>query len=65
MGGPSYLSRIGVKQGTPIDGSVVPMFEGKADIDLNSIALSNEQVNDLLVMLNFSSFFYPRNNSVV
>nr|XP_022321734.1 glutamate-rich protein 3-like isoform X9 [Crassostrea virginica] len=47
IGGTSYLSRIGVKQGTPIDGSVVPMFEGKADIDLNSIALSNEQVSEI------------------
>lgn len=44
MGATSYLSRIGVKPGIPVEGSVTPMFEGKSDIDLNSIALSNEQV---------------------
>lgn len=40
----SYLSRIGVKPGTPVEGSVTPMFEGKPDLDLNSIAISKDQV---------------------
>lgn len=46
-GATSYLSRIGVKPGIPVEGSVTPMFEGKSDIDLNSIALSNEQVTEI------------------
>jgi hypothetical protein len=40
----SYLSRIGVKPGTPLEGSITPMFEGKTDLDLNSIAFSQDQV---------------------
>lgn len=46
-GATSYLSRIGVKPGIPVEGSVTPMFEGKSDLDLNSIALSNEQVTEI------------------
>lgn len=47
MASTSYLSRIGVKPGIPVEGSVTPMFDGKPDIDLNSIALSNEQVKHI------------------
>lgn len=57
-GATSYLSRIGVKPGIPVEGSVTPMFEGKSDIDLNSIALSNEQVNTFRVKWVLIILFY-------
>lgn len=57
-GATSYLSRIGVKSGIPVEGSVTPMFEGKSDIDLNSIALSNEQVNTFRVKWVLIDLFY-------
>lgn len=47
MASTSYLSRIGVKPVIPVEGFVTPMFDGKSDIDLNSIALSNEQVKHI------------------
>lgn len=37
-----YLFWIGVKLGILVEGFVILMFEGKFDIDLNSIVLFNE-----------------------
>ncbi|XP_033727326.1 serine-rich adhesin for platelets-like isoform X3 [Pecten maximus] len=43
----AYLSKIGVKPGQPVEGSILPKFVGETDIELSAIALTTEQVKEL------------------
>lgn len=43
----AYLSKIGVKPGLPVEGSILPKVVGEADIELSAVALTTEQVKEL------------------